>query len=121
MIDVAPVNTFKPWGNATLETYPSERAAMDAAAARYLAANYEILDRRIYYASAFSRVLQSDLYDVMVKKLGGKVVDHDIPEGLGNIRIWKRGKEYFAMASSWIIYPGSNAIYGYYELRRKGR
>jgi hypothetical protein len=121
MIDVAPINTFPPLGNATLETYPSERADMDAAAVRYLAAKYEIMDRRIYYASAFARVLQSDLYDVLVKQLGGKVVDHDIPEGLGNIRIWKRGKEYFAMASSWIIYPGSNAIYGYYELRRKGQ
>jgi hypothetical protein len=94
---------------------------MDAAAVRYLAAKFDITDRRIYVASAFSRVLQSDMYDVFVKKLGGKVVDHKIPEGLANIRIWKRGKEYFAMASSLIIYPGSNSIYGYYEIRRKRR
>lgn len=118
MIDAAPINSFPPWGKATLATYPSEQADMEAAVVRYLASDYEILDRHIYVASAFSRVLQSDMYDVLVKKLGGKVVDHRIPEGLGNIRIWKHGKEYFAVASSWIIYPGANAIYGYYQLRR---
>jgi hypothetical protein len=121
MIDVAPINTFRPWGDATLAKYPKEQADMDAAAVQYLAAKYEITDRRIYVASAFSRVLQSDMHDVFVKKLGGKVVDHKIPQGLANIRIWKRGKEYFAMASSLIIYPGANSIYGYYELRRKRR
>jgi hypothetical protein len=61
------------------------------------------------------------MYDVMVKKLGGKVIDHKIPERLGNIRVWKRGKEYFAVASSRIIYPGANAVYGYYELRKRPR
>lgn len=121
MIDVAPINAFQPWGSATLEMYPSEKAEMEAAVARYLAPNYDIVDRRTYVASAFSRVLQSDLYDVLVRKLGGTVVDRKTPEGLGNIKIWKRGKEYFAVASSLIIYPGANAVYGYYELRRKSR
>jgi len=118
MIDAAPVNAFQPWGNATLASYPRERADMEAAVDRYLAPNYDIVDRRIYVASAFSRALQSDLHDVLAKRLGGKVIDQKIPEGLGSIKIWKRGKEYFAVASSWIIYPGANAVYGYYQLRR---
>jgi len=121
MIDAAPINTFQPWGNATLAMYPNEQADMKAAVVRYLASDYEIVDQRIYVAGAFSRVLQSDMHDVLVKKVGATVIDQKIPEGLGNIRIWKRGKEYFALASSWIIYPGANAIYGYYQLRRRHR
>jgi len=121
MIDVAPINAFQPWGSATLATYPREQAEMEAAAARYLEPNYDIVDRRTYVASAFSRVLQSDLHDVLVRKLGGTVVDRKIPEGLGNIKIWKRGDEYFAVASSSIIYPGANAVYGYYELSRRSQ
>jgi hypothetical protein len=119
MIDAAPVNTFSPWGNASLASYKSEQAEMQAAVDRYLAVNYQVIDRRVYVASAFSRVLQSDMYDTLVKKLRATVVDRKIPEGLGSIKIWKRGDEYFAVAYSWIIYPGANAIYGYYELRSK--
>jgi len=70
MIDVAPINASQPWGSATLATYPREQAEMETAAARYLEPNYDIVDRRTYVASAFSRVLQSDLHDVLVRKLG---------------------------------------------------
>lgn len=118
---MAPVNTFPPWGNASLASYQSEQAEMEVAVDRYLAANYDVVDRHIYVASAFSRVLQSDMYDTLVKKLRATLVDRKIPAGLGSIKIWKRGDEYFAVAYSWIIYPGANAIYGYYELHRKDR
>ena len=94
---------------------------MEIAAELYLKESYDIVDQRTYLASAFSRVLGSSMHDVLDVKLGAKVADQKIPEGLASIKIWKRGKEYFAFAQSEIIYPGGNGIYGYYELRLKAR